>query len=85
MALGDHDASVNSLVLRECADQAVAVLAAERTSSKQAFIEQMHGHTVNNYFKIHTYSARLGKYELKIGWEFRRFSSRNQFRFCPAR
>jgi len=68
-ALGITDASVNSLVPASARTQAGGDYDLQNEQArKQAFIEQTHGHTVNNYLKS-TRTPPLGKYELKMGWD----------------
>ncbi len=68
-ALGITDASVNSLVPASARTQAGSDYDLQNEQArKQAFIEQTHGHTVNNYLKS-TRTPPLGKYELKMGWD----------------
>jgi type IV secretion system protein VirB10 len=68
-ALGITDASVNSLVPASARTQAGSDYDLQNEQArKQAFIEQTRGHTVNNYLKS-TRTPRLGKYELKMGWD----------------
>src|SRR5258708_6662183 len=68
-ALGIKDASVNSLVPASARTQAGSDYDLQNEQArKQAFIEQTHGHSVNNYLKS-TRTPPLGKYELKMGWD----------------
>jgi len=68
-ALGITDASVNSLVPASARTQAGSDYDLQNEQArKQAFIEQTHGHTVNNYLQS-TRTPPLGKYELKMGWD----------------
>jgi type IV secretory pathway VirB10-like protein len=68
-ALGITDASVNSLVPASARTQAGSDYDLQNEQArKQAFIEQTHGHTANNYLKS-TRTPPLGRYELKMGWD----------------
>jgi len=68
-ALGITDASVNSMVPASARTQAGSDYDLQNEQARKlAFIEQTHGHTVNNYLKS-TRTPPLGKYELKMGWD----------------
>ena len=68
-ALGITDASASGLVPASARSQAGSNYDQQNEQGrKQAFIEQTHGRTVNNYLKS-TRTPPLGKYELKMGWD----------------